>query len=213
MNFSPGGRGRRIRLLAAGLLAVAAAAIPASAASASPSASAVQPVVHQASTVDPHLTSAQLGISMQVQQYDEWCWVASGATIAAYKGVSVDQNSFCDLARGYPTGTACPNQPGYLSWDQNAFSQLGINPGGETGALSWGSVVGEINANRPVLTGIAWTSGGGHAEVIYGYDDASQAIYFGDPWPSDNRYNLMSYSSYVSNSSFIWDDSLYGIGG
>lgn len=214
MNFSPGGRGRRIRLLAAGLLTAAVAAIPTSAASASPAASAPQPVVHQASTVDPHLTSTQLGISMQVQQYDEWCWVASGATIAAYKGVSVAQNTFCDLARGYSTSTACPNQPGYMSWDQNAFSQLGINPGYESGgALGWSTVVNEINYNRPVLTGIYWTAGGGHAEVIYGYDSASQSIYFGDPWPSDNRYNLMSYSAYVSNSSFTWGDAVYGIGG
>ncbi len=224
MNLSIGGRGRRVRLLAAGLLAAVAVAAPATAANAAPASTAANaapptaaapaPVTYTTSAPgSPTLTATQLGISMQTQQYDEWCWVASGNTIASYFGRGTDQNSFCDLARGYSTSTQCPNQPGYLSWDQNAFYQLGVSPGGESGALSFGTIENEINSNRPILTGIAWTAGGGHAEVIYGYDAGSQAIYFGDPWPTDNRYNLMSYSSYVSNSQFIWDDALSGIGG
>ncbi len=212
MNVSPGGRLRRVRLVAAGLLAAAAAAIPASAATAAP---AVEPVVAQhaiTGTATPHVTAGQLGISMQVQQYDQWCWVASGNTIAAYKGAYTDQNTFCDLAINYPTSYQCPNQPGYLSWDQNALSQLGVNPGYESGgALSWATVVNEINSNRPMETAIYWTAGGGHAEVIYGYDDGGN-IFFGDPWPTDNRYNVMNYNAYVSNGQFSWGDALYGIG-
>lgn len=188
--------------LAAGLAAAACATVFA----------AVAPASAAAST-SPAVSARNLGINMQVQQYDEWCWVASGDTIATYLGHGTDQNSFCDLAIGQSTSAQCPNQPGYLSWDQNAFSALGLSPGSDAGgAVSWSTVTSNIDANHPMETGIAWTAGGGHAEVIYGYDAGSQSIYFGDPWPSDTRYNLMSYSAYTSNSQFYWMDTVYNVG-
>jgi hypothetical protein len=192
--------------LAAGLAAAAfavvfVAAAPASAAPAEPQ------------SASPAFAARSLGINMQVQQYDQWCWVASGNTIATYLGHGTDQNSFCDLALGQSTSYPCTNQPGYLSWDQNAFSALGLSPGYDAGgAISWRTVTSNIDANHPMETGIGWTSGGGHAEVIYGYDAASQSMYFGDPWPSDTRYNLMSYSAYTSNGQFYWMDTLYNVG-
>jgi hypothetical protein len=156
---------------------------------------------------------SQLSINMQTQQNDEWCWVASGDTIATYLGHGTDQNSFCDLALGQDTSQQCANEAGELSWDQQAFSALGLSPGTDAnGATSFDQVVSDINANHPEETGIAWTSGGGHAEVIYGYDQSSQSIYFGDPWPSDQRQNEMAYSDYVSNGQFNWTDTLYQIG-
>ena len=33
--------------------------------------------------------------------------------------------------------------------------------------------------------------------VIYGYDDASSWVYWGDPWPSNGRYNWASHGWYV----------------
>jgi hypothetical protein len=159
------------------------------------------------------VAARNLGINMQVQQYDQWCWVASGNTIATYLGHGTDQNSFCDLALGQSTSYQCTNQPGYLSWDQNAFAALGLSPGNESGgSIPWNTVVANIDSNHPMETGIGWTSGGGHAEVIYGYDAGSQSLYFGDPWPSDTRYNLMSYNAYTSNSQFYWMDTVYNVG-
>lgn len=156
---------------------------------------------------------SQLGIDMQTQQQDEWCWVASGDTIATYLGNGTDQNTFCDLAQGYDTSQQCPDQAGELSYDQTAFSALGLSPGTEAGGpTSFDQIVSDINANHPEETGIAWTAGGGHAEVIYGYDSSSQSIYYGDPWPDDQRMNEVSYSYYVSNDQFNWTDTLYGIG-
>jgi hypothetical protein len=158
-------------------------------------------------------TSNYVPISMQTQQQNQWCWVASGNTIATYLGRGTSQNSFCDIARGYPTSYPCPNEPGYLSWDQNAFSYLGLRPGYETySPVSFSQIVYDIDNGHPELTGISWTSGGGHAEVIYGYDSYYQTIYFADPWPTDQRYNEMSYSDYSSNYEFYWDDTVYEIG-
>ncbi|MFD7581859.1 papain-like cysteine protease family protein [Kitasatospora sp. NPDC059817] len=156
---------------------------------------------------------SRLNISMQAQEQDQWCWAASGNTIATFLGHGTDQNSFCDLAYGQDTSYQCPNQPGQLSWVQNALSALGVSPGQETGALSFNTIVSEINAGRPIETGISWLAGGGHAQVIYGYDQSNKSIYWGDPWPSSNRYNLASYSYYAGyNGQFNWNDSLYRIG-
>src|SRR5262245_21838616 len=111
-NMTPSKRVSASIRLAAGFAAAACAAVfavaPASAAPAEPR------------SASPALAARSLGINMQVQQYDEWCWVASGNTIATYLGHGTDQNSFCDLALGQSTSYQCPNQPGYLSWDQNA---------------------------------------------------------------------------------------------
>jgi hypothetical protein len=123
-------------------------------------------------------------------------------TVAKFLGKgNVSQNDFCNLARGYPTGYHCPNQAGQLQWVQSAFSRLGIRPGSVTSALSFATLSTEIDGSRPVETGIYWTAGGGHAQVIYGYDAASQTIYYGDPWPSSPRY-----------SQFRWAESLYLVG-
>ncbi len=130
----------RRRRLAAGLAGVAAATL----------------------TVSTGVASAQdLPITQQVQQQNQWCWVASGLTIAKFFGKgNVSQNDFCNLGRGYPRGSYCPNQA-YLEYDQRAFQALGLSPGQVSGPLSFSSVQGEINGQRPILTGIYWTVGGG----------------------------------------------------
>ncbi|MFJ4183849.1 papain-like cysteine protease family protein [Kitasatospora sp. NPDC089509] len=157
--------------------------------------------------------ASKLNIDMEAQEQDQWCWAASGNTIATFLGHGTSQNSFCDLAYGQSTDYQCPNQPGQLSWVQTALSSLGVSPGQETGALPFDTIVSEVNAGRPIETGISWVAGGGHAQVIYGYDQSSQSIYWGDPWPSSNRYNLGSYSYYAGdNGQFNWNDSLYQIG-
>jgi hypothetical protein len=154
-----------------------------------------------------------LSISQLVQEQNQWCWAASGLTIARFLGygTGVSQNTFCDYSRGYPAGSQCPNQPGELTWVQRGYQALGLRPGTVTGALSFASVQGEIAGSRPIETGIYWTAGGGHAQVIYGYD-SSGLVYYGDPWPSSRRYSAMAYSSYVRNGQFQWAQSLYRIG-
>ncbi|MFE1753427.1 papain-like cysteine protease family protein [Streptomyces anandii] len=198
-------RWKPARLAAAAVCATLLAAAPTSAVAAEHSATKAAATAAYASN--------SLPISMQTQEQNQWCWVASGDTIATYLGYGTDQNSFCDLARGYPTSYQCPNEAGYLSWDQNAFQALGLRSGYETySPVSFSQIVYDIDNNHPEETGISWTSGGGHAEVIYGYDSTAQTIYFADPWPSDQRYNEMTYSDYSSNYEFYWDDTVYEIG-
>ncbi|SFF18077.1 Papain-like cysteine protease AvrRpt2 [Actinacidiphila alni] len=154
-----------------------------------------------------------LDITMQQQQQSNWCWAGSGNTIASWYGYGYTQNQFCDLAFNRSTGSSCPNSQATLANVQTAFRAIGITPGSYvTGYLGYGTLQSEINAGRPVETRIQWSSGGGHMEVIYGYDTANNWVYWGDPWPSDYRYNWADYSYYVSNGSFSWTHSLYRIG-
>ncbi|WP_329397856.1 papain-like cysteine protease family protein [Streptomyces melanogenes] len=158
-------------------------------------------------------TSKRLNITMQAQQKNNWCWAASGNTIATWFGRSYSQNQFCNAAFGRQQGYDCPNWQADLGNVQNALSWAGINSGSYvSGWLRYSTVQTEINANRPMESRIQWSSGGGHMHVIYGYDTASSWVYWGDPWPSSNRYNWASHDWYVDNDSFSWTHSLYRIG-
>ena len=155
----------------------------------------------------------QLDIDMQAQQKSNWCWAASGATIAAWHGRNYSQNSFCDAAFGYSQGSTCPNSQATLADDQRAYDWMGLNPGRYIqGRISYSGLQNEINAGRPVQTRIQWSSGGGHMEVLYGYDASKSWVYWGDPWPDDYRYNWATYDYYAGNSDFSWTHTLYGIG-
>ncbi|RJQ78198.1 hypothetical protein D5S17_13520 [Pseudonocardiaceae bacterium YIM PH 21723] len=170
------------------------------------------------STANAAEEAVQAGKALQFSQLkqdkDQWCWAASGLAIARYlgKGGSTTQNQFCNMSRNLAAGGQCPNQPGYLQWVQNGHRQLGLGGGAMGQALPFATVKAEIDGNRPIETGIQWTAGGGHAQVIYGYDSTSQRISYGDPWPSSATYSEMAHSSYVSNGQFRWSDSLYRAG-
>ncbi len=208
------------RAVAAFALAILAptltVAVTTPAQAAQPQAQAPQPRVTaqpRTATASATATWRTLNISMQQQQNSNWCWAASGNTIASYFGYTYSQNQFCDAAFGRSTDSTCPNNQAALDDVQSALSWIGINPGSYvTGYLRYSTVQTEVDANRPVETRIQWSSGGGHMEVLYGYDVSNNWVYWGDPWPSDNRYNWADYWYYVSNNSFTWTHSLYQIG-
>ncbi|MEU7639938.1 MULTISPECIES: papain-like cysteine protease family protein [unclassified Streptomyces] len=192
-------RGRR--LSAAVLAAVALTAIP-GAAGAAPQATGAAP---QAAN--------RLDITMQAQENTNWCWAASGNTIATWYGRKYSQNQFCNAAFNRQQGSNCPNNQATLGNVQNALGWMGINSGSYvTGWLRYGTVQSEINARRPIETRIQWSSGGGHMHVIYGYDASRNWVYWGDPWATNNRYNWGDFDNYVNGSSFSWTHSLYRIG-
>ncbi|WP_116211148.1 papain-like cysteine protease family protein [Streptomyces olivoreticuli] len=157
--------------------------------------------------------SKKLNITMQAQQKTNWCWAGSGNTIATWFGRNYSQNQFCNAAFNRQQGTECPNNQATLGNVQNALDWAGINSGSYvSGWLRYSTVQSEISANRPVETRIQWSSGGGHMHVLYGYDDSNSWVYWGDPWPSNNRYNWASHGWYVDNDQFSWTHSLYRIG-
>ncbi|MCC5478377.1 papain-like cysteine protease family protein [Streptomyces barringtoniae] len=206
-------RGRR-RLASAVLAAVAVLTpvlVPTATAHAAPVSAA-----DTARRAAPHPavpTAKRLNITMQAQQNSNWCWAASGNTIASWFGRDYTQNQFCDAAFNRPQGSTCGNWQAALDDVQNALDWMGINPGTYvSGYLRYNTVQKEINADRPIETRIEWSSGGGHMHVLYGYDTSDSQVYWGDPWPSNYRYNWGDYDYYVNNNSFTWTHSLYGIG-
>lgn len=166
-----------------------------------------------AGTAPSALSYKRLDITMQAQQKSNWCWAASGNTVATWFGRSYSQNQFCNAAFNRQQGTECPNNQATLGNVQTALRWAGINSGSYvTGWLQYSTVQNEINADRPVETRIQWSGGGGHMHVLYGYDTASSWVYWGDPWPSSDRYNWASHAWYVDNNTFSWTHSLYRIG-
>ena len=216
--MSPVPRQRRRRLALAASAAAVLIAVPAAVATASPSAPDSPPTASAAAAAAPGgsqhaLAAKQLDITMQAQQMSNWCWAAAGNTIATWMGENYDQNSFCNAAFGRGQGGSCPNDQATLGNVQNALDWMGVNPGSYvSGWLNYGTVQREVNADRPVETRIQWSSGGGHMHVLYGYDTSSSWVYWGDPWPSNSRYNWASHDWYVDNNEFSWTHSLYGIG-
>ncbi|MFG3344708.1 papain-like cysteine protease family protein [Streptomyces sp. NPDC048018] len=199
---------RTRKTLAALAAAAALFAVPAPSASAAPTAGP-----DGAADGVSALASKRLNITMQAQQKTNWCWAASGNTIATWYGRNYSQNQFCNAAFGRQQGYDCPNWQADLGNVQNGLSWAGIRPGSYvTGWLRYSTVQTEINAGRPVETRIQWSGGGGHMHVVYGYDDADSWVYWGDPWPSSDRYNWASHAWYVNNSTFSWTHSLYRIG-
>ncbi|WP_330238334.1 papain-like cysteine protease family protein [Streptomyces sp. NBC_00525] len=158
-------------------------------------------------------STRRLNITMQAQQKSNWCWAASGNTIATWFGRNYSQNQFCNAAFGRAQGYECPNSQATLGDVQNGLYWAGVYPGSYVnGWLRYSTVQSEIANGRPVETRIQWSSGGGHMHVLYGYDDANSLVYWGDPWPSSNRYNWASHAWYVNNAEFSWTHSLYRIG-
>ncbi len=154
-----------------------------------------------------------LGISMQKQVQDEWCWDASGLTIANYWGYSqYNQYDFCRLA-AQNSYLSCNDQPATLDDMANGLANMGFSSTGYDlyRNASFSEVGNEINGGRPFAVRIGWRSGGGHMNVIYGYDPSSGTIAVGDPWPSTQTYTWWNYNDYVSNSSFQWTHSRVGI--
>jgi len=199
-------RSRRIRPRRLGrfpftaLLAAALLAVPAATATAAQSPS-------------PSASPGGVGIAAAQRLDINWCWAAGGNTIAAWFGRNHSQNQFCNASFNRSQNTECPNSQATLGNVQTGLSWTGVRPGSYvTGWLRYPTVQTEIAAQRPIETRIQWSSGGGHMHVIYGYDDANSWVYWGDPWPSSDRYNWASHSWYVNNNQFSWTHSLYRIG-
>ncbi|GAA1927185.1 papain-like cysteine protease family protein [Streptantibioticus ferralitis] len=154
-----------------------------------------------------------LTIDMQKQVQDEWCWDATGLTIAKYWGYTkYNQYDFCRLA-AQNGNISCDDQPATLDDIANGLSNVGLNNTGYDldRSASFSEVGKEIDGGRPFAVRIGWNSGGGHMNVIYGYDPSSQMIAVGDPWPSTQTYTWWNYNDYVNNSSFQWTHSRLGI--
>jgi hypothetical protein len=151
-------------------------------------------------------------ITMQKQVESQWCWDASGLTIAKFWGFTgYDQHEFCLLAAA-GRWLDCNNRPATLDDMANGLARMGIADSGDSvSRISFSQATRQIQSGRPFAVRIGWRSGGGHINVIYGYDPHSQMIAVGDPWPNTQTYTWWDYNKYANNSQFEWTHSRINI--
>ncbi|WP_018681007.1 papain-like cysteine protease family protein [Actinokineospora enzanensis] len=152
----------------------------------------------------------KLTFTEQVQSQDQWCWAATGSSIERTLGGKATQRQFCAAGKD-SSASYCPNEGAEIDEIVHAFQGTGYKAENANGAITFAAVVGQIDAGIPHLTGIYWTSGGGHANVIYGYDSTNKSIMVGDPWPEYQRYQTWAYSRYRTNGQFTWGDTIVNI--
>ncbi|MCP2257136.1 Peptidase_C39 like family protein [Streptoalloteichus tenebrarius] len=151
-----------------------------------------------------------LNFQEQVQQQTNWCWAATGVSIEQFHGAATSQAEFCAAGKGTSAGN-CPNQGGTIPEIVRGFQRTGFSARSAGGAVSFATITSQIDAGTPMLAGIYWTQGGGHAEVIYGYDSSNQTLNVADPWPTYQRYRTQSYNSFLRNQQFTWGDTVTNI--
>jgi hypothetical protein len=137
--------------------------------------------------------------------YDSIYWATTAFMIIAYfRNDNVDRD--VEIARREHGNNF--NQGGTLE-DIEYYVQdyTGRNGSIQYNALSYAAVQYQINNRGPIGTAIYWTSGGGHAMVIKGYDTSTSFVIYNDPW--DGRGHGCTYSYYVSNSNWRWGGSLF----
>lgn len=158
-------------------------------------------------------TSSCLGTVLSVPQYnqeqDQWCWDASSQMILAFYSHTYSQTEIANWAVGGR------NVPNYLfnSPDTSkkgcdeVLSHFGsISSSGSASYISLTTLANEMANSRPVMIGVSWDSGGGHAIVLRGTDGNS--VYVNDPWP-DNGQSVQTYDGvrrYLGNGT--WSQTL-----
>ncbi|QRX89978.1 papain-like cysteine protease family protein [Streptomyces noursei] len=173
------------------------------------------PVCTSTQPTDKPTGRKALDISMQKQVKDQWCWDATGLTIANFWGYTrYNQYDFCRLA-AQNNRLDCNNRPATLGDMANGLRNMGFPSSGSDlyRNASFGETRTEIANGRPFAVRIGWNSGGGHMNVIYGYDSTSNMIAVGDPWPTTKTYTWWNYSTYSGNNSFRWTHTRIGIHG
>lgn len=156
--------------------------------------------------------AARHPVAMQAQEKSQWCWVASGNTIAAHHGVALSQNEFCRIAHD-ERRRECADEPGTLGDVRRAFGKLGFSAPGNyvEGRIPHAAVQAQTGAGKPVQTRVGWAAGGGHMHVLYGADAGRKWVSWGDPLPTGSRHHWSTYDFYAGNKSFTWTHTLSGI--
>lgn len=142
-----------------------------------------------------------LNFNMQRQAQTNWCWAGVTVSIARFydAGTTWTQCSLADAELGRSdccgaAGSGPCNQYWYLHTPLQRVDHLDW-----TGAASaFSTVVAEIDAGDPLGCRTAWSGGGAHFVVIYGYADSDPAagtpawLWVDDPWDgkSDVSYSV-----------------------
>ena len=117
--------------------------------------------------------SKTLSVSKHAQLLPWYCAPATGQMISDYYGYSHSQLYIAGCMGTTTSGTTMQGQLDYYQDDINKpNSDDDYNP-------TWGEAVSEINADRPLKSGVE-----GHARCCRGWKDiGGNYLYINDPWP------------------------------
>lgn len=169
----------------------------------------------------PQTSGNSLSVPKRTQEYSNWCWNGSSQSILYYFGQTPSQ---CEIANfAWNRSDCCGNHPfswyhpcnsgNYLTSGKGSckavLANWGVSSAGSNGALSWNTVIGEIDGGFPFIMGWYWTGGGGHALVGHGYSvkNGVEKMSYMDPWPGEG-FTTSDYSYVVSASDHQWGQTL-----
>lgn len=156
-----------------------------------------------------------LDVAQVIQEHSNWCWAASSVDVLKWYQLNPSQCSVVNWAFG--RNDACSsgvfdwnsaaNSPNSLYGDNGSVQAIlahsGVRSVSSASALSWNTIVNEVNAGHPFVIRFGWYGGGGHILVGYGYNDqnGTQMVAYMNPWPGEG----FTWSTYAWTRSAAFD--------
>lgn len=168
------------------------------------------------------ISDTNLDVPLTIQEHSNWCWAASCGAVLSYYNKSVSQ---CDVASYAFNSQCCGNST--FNWNSSCNLPNTLS-GMEMVLNHWGvfnqsygpytdpyTTQYEINKHQPFIMAWAWSGGGGHALVTYGYDDQGYNnqgqrlfyINYLDPWPG-HGFTKSLYTWVINSSDHNWVETL-----
>jgi hypothetical protein len=156
-------------------------------------------------------SSRTLSIAAIPQQTQLWCWAATSEMIFRYYGRPVTQ---CQLVSAYLNRPCCTGDPacivgsGNMETIQQGLFLLGGIRSIHVGPITFGQIVTEISAGRPIMVGYR-NSFAGHVVLVTGYNTANNFVHVLDPFYG--TFDVPYGATFAYGGQYIWSDSLVGI--
>jgi len=140
----------------------------------------------------------QVSVPRVKQEKTNWCWAACSVSCISYaKGSAPSQTSFVTTVKG-----SAVNEPATLGEIVYGLGKYGTSCTSSYSYVSFSTLKAEMyQYDSPFIVGWSWSSGGGHALVLYGYTDYTNPyVRYLDPW--DGSFNYVSYNYFKGGSSY-----------
>lgn len=154
-------------------------------------------------------TSKFLGLDMQQQKENEWCWAAVSTSVALFYVPSAAWTQ-CAVVNGQLHLTTCCQDGGSSACNQPSFLDQALTLVGHLnrdfgGSLTMEQIAAQVDQGKPFGLCIDWTGGGGHFVVVDGYDLAAKTIEIEDPWFGRSTVAYSSFpASYQGGGTWSW---------
>lgn len=151
-------------------------------------------------------SAASLNVPNKLQERSLWCWDASSVSILGKYGKTVSQSSFCTTVKGFIV-----NETATDSEAQSGLNTDGLSSSYTASSIAFNSIISNVYTNKkPMYAGWTWSSGGGHAMVIDGYNITTDN-YVSYMDPGDGTHHTSTYTFYEGGSGYdhVWDGTIY----